>query len=78
MNSSDLSNSENNDRIAQLDQFQQHGLKRDKTHGKLSQPNLNNGMMRIKSSAKLFTLENQNQDTSHHSSDSFSDLSTGD
>ena len=77
MNSSDISNSENNDRVAKLGEKSKKGLMRDKTLGKLSQPTLNNGMARIKSSAKLFTLENQIDDKSYES-EWISELSTGD
>ncbi|CAI2360439.1 unnamed protein product [Moneuplotes crassus] len=74
----DLSSSENNDKITQLGQYQQNGLMRDRTYGKLSQPCSSRGMLRIKSSTKLFTLDNPKNETSQNSSDSFSNLSTGD
>ncbi|CAI2362677.1 unnamed protein product [Moneuplotes crassus] len=75
INSSDMSNSENDDRIAQLGEYRQNGLMRDKTSGNLN--SLSNGMMRIKSSTKLFTIHSP-KEQSHNSSDSFSQLSTGD
>lgn len=80
MNSSDMSNSENNDRVARLG-GKVGGLYRDKTKGKLSQGGLGHGMARIKSSVKLFTVDSrQNLDGSNISNDSdcISDLSTGD
>lgn len=77
MNSSDMSNSENDDRIENLRNKGIGGLKRDKTHGKLSNAEMDHGMARIKSCAKLFVFGN-NADDNSLDSESISDLSTGD
>jgi hypothetical protein len=75
MNSSDMSNSENDDRVENL--RRKGGLTRDKTYGKLSNAGMNHGMTRIKSSAKLFVFDDSDHDKSNET-ESYSDLSTGD
>lgn len=77
MNSSDMSNSENDDRVENLRYKDKGGLKRDKTYGKLSNAGMNHGMARIKSSVKLFAFDKNDNDNSLDS-ESISDLSTGD
>jgi len=73
LNSSDVSNDENNDRIATLKKA--GGLKRNDTSAKLGSLG-SGGMSRIKSSAKLFTLPNHPERS--FDSESISNLSTGD
>lgn len=75
LNSSDMSNSENNDKIENLRNQKIGGLTRDKTKGKLSSAGLQ-GMARVKSSVKLFTVDNDQYKS--YDSENFSDLSTGD
>ena len=75
LNSSDMSNAENNDRIGALGNNRVGGLTRDKTKAKLGGLG-SHGMARVKSSVKLFTVEKSPQGS--YDSESFSDLSTGD
>lgn len=75
LNSSDVSNTENNDKIDNLNSYPHGGLSRDKTLGKLSTAGLHS-MSRVKSSVKLFTVDDEEHKS--YDSESISDLSTGD
>jgi hypothetical protein len=72
LSSSDVSNNENNDKISTLRKGKE--LYRDQTKGKLGQVS-SHGMSRVKSSAKLFVIQNNEKS---FESESASDLSTGD